>query len=120
MPEVTAIVLRIDTSRAQEFEALFEAEEVPIWDDFTAEGRFLEAMLIRCAGGSEERGGIVHYILHVVARDSQAHHQHDQDQRFQAFLEKARRLQPEPPLVWFGVPIQERRTPRSAGSGQGI
>jgi hypothetical protein len=108
MKEVTAIVLQIDAARTQEFEALFQAEEIPIWDDYTARGRFLEAMLIKSTGGGEGRPGIQHYILHVVVADSEAHHDHDHDPRFQAFLEKARQLQPAPPLVWFGLPIFER------------
>ena len=93
-----------------DFENLFAAEEVPIWDDFTARGRFLEARLVRAAGGSEERSGIQDYILHVVAADHEAHEEHDRDPRFRAFLAKAKEFQPEGPLVWFGDTIFERRT----------
>ncbi len=67
-------------------------------------------MLIKSAGGSEEREGIRHYILHVVAADSEAHHEHDHDPRFQTFLDKARKLQPQAPLVWFGAPVFQRAT----------
>jgi hypothetical protein len=112
MREVTAIVLRIDAGRAAEFEALFGAEELPIWDDFTRRGRFAEAMLIKSTGGSEEREGVTHYILHVIAADGMAHGEHDHDPRFQRFLEKARKLQPKPPLVWFGAPVFERSAKR--------
>jgi hypothetical protein len=108
--ESTAIVLRIAAERAKEFESMFEAEEIPIWDDFTRRGRFLEASLVRAAGGSEQRGGIQDYILHVVASDHEAHEEHDSDPRFQAFLAKAQRLQPEEPLVWFGDIMFERRS----------
>lgn len=108
MKGITAIVLQIDAAKTQEFEALFQAEEIPIWDDYTARGRFLEAILIKATGGGEGRAGIQHYILHVVMADSEAHHEHDNDPRFKALLEKAQKLQPEPPLVWFGVPIFER------------
>jgi len=107
--ETTAIVLRIASDRATDFEAMFEAEEIPIWDDFTHRGRFLQARLVRASGGSEQRGGIQDYLLHIVAADHEAHEEHDRDPRFRAFLAKAERLQPHPPLVWFGDTIFERR-----------
>src|SRR2546428_12042076 len=108
--ESTAIVLRLDANRATDFEAMFEAEEIPIWDDFTRRGRFLEARLVRAVGGSEQRGGIQDYILHIVAADHEAPEEHDPDPRFPAFLAKAEKLQPEAPLVWFGGTIFERRS----------
>jgi hypothetical protein len=110
--ETTTIVLHIAADRTKEFESLFEAEELPIWDDFTRRGRFLEASLVRAAGGSEEREGIQDYILHVVAADHDAHEEHDSDPRFRAFLAKAQRLQPTGPLVWFGDTVFERQSPR--------
>jgi hypothetical protein len=116
--ETTAIVLRIAAERAADFESMFAAEEIPIWDDFTRRGRFLEASLIRAAGGSEERDGIQDYILHVVAADHEAHEEHDRDARFRRFLAKAQQWQPEQPLVWFGDILYERRSrePAMAGS----
>ena|SRR2546427_4286621 len=110
--ETTSIVLRIAADRATEFETMFEAEEIPIWDDFTRRGRFLEARLVRASRGSEQRGGIQDYLhlLHIVAADHEAHEEHDRDSRFRAFLAKAERLQPEQPLVWFGDTLFERRS----------
>jgi hypothetical protein len=107
--ETTEIVLRIARARSAEFEAMFEAEEIPIWDDFTGRRRFLEARLIRVDGGSEVRQGIQDYILHIVAADHDAHEEHDRDPRFNAFLARAQQLQPTGPLVWFGQTIFERR-----------
>ncbi len=46
----------------------------------------------------------------MVAADHEAHEEHDRDPRFRAFLAKAERLQPEPPLVWFGDSLFERRS----------
>ena len=106
--ETTAIVLRIAIEHSTEFEAMFEAEEIPIWDDFARRGRFPEASLVRAVGGSETRSGVQDYILHVVAADHEAHEEHDRDSRFRAFLAKAQKLQPEEPLVWFGETIFER------------
>ena len=107
--ETTAIVLRVAADHATDFEAMFDAEEIPICDDFTRRGRFLEARLVRAIGGSEQRGGIQDYLLHVVAADHEAHEEHDRDPRFRAFLAKAERFQTDPPLVWFGDTIFERR-----------
>src|SRR5437899_7735851 len=97
--ETTAIVLRIAADRATNFEAMFEAEEIPIWGDFSRRGRFLEARLVRAVGGSEQRGGIQDYILGIVAADHEAHEEHDSDPRLRAFLAKAEKLQREAPLV---------------------
>src|SRR5256714_5305657 len=108
-PETTEIVLRISSARSAEFEAMFESEEMSIWDDFTRRGRFLEARLVRVDGGSEVREGIQDYILHIVAADHTAHEEHDGDARFNAFLARAQRLQPIGPLVWYGRTIFERR-----------
>ncbi len=111
MTQTIAIILRIATEHAPEFEALFAAEEIPIWEDFTSRGQFLEASLIRVVDGSErlKREGVQDYILHLVVADHEAHEEHDRDPRFRAFLEKAQQLQPEQPLVWFGQAIFERR-----------
>src|SRR2546422_1707045 len=108
--ETTAIVLRIAADHAKNFEAMFEAEEIPIWDYFTRRGRFHEACLVRASGGSEQRGAIQDYLLQIVAGDHEAHEEHDRDPRFRAFLAKAERLQPHPALVWFGDTLFERRT----------
>ncbi len=117
MSESMAIILRIAADRAQEFEAMFESEEIPIWEEYTAKRLFLEASLTRVEGGSENPTGtfgggppgIQDYILHVVAADHDAHARHDDDPRFASFLEKAKRLQPMKPLVWFGKPLFQRR-----------
>src|SRR2546425_8543767 len=106
-PETTAIVLRIAADHAKDFEAMFEAEEIPIWDDFARRGRFLAARLVRTIGGSEERGGIQGYLLHIVAADHEAHEEEDCDPPFRAVLAKAEKLQPQPPLVLFGASIFE-------------
>ena len=107
-PEATAIVLHVDRDRAAEFEALFAREELPIWDDFVSRGRFLQATLVRAAGGNQRQDGIQDYILYVLAAEGSAHGEHDDDRRFNAFLEKARLLQPQPPLVWYGEKVFER------------
>ena len=112
-PELTGIVLRIAADRTAEFESMFEAEELPIWDDFTARGLFLDARLIKVKGGSEVKDGIQDYLLQILAEDSSAHSAHDADPRFQSFLAKAMKMQPLEPLVWFGEALHVR----SAGPG---
>jgi hypothetical protein len=46
--------------------------------------------------------------LHIAATE-EGHTAHDHDPRFASFLEKAQKMQPKEPLVWFGDPIFERR-----------
>src|SRR5207237_10574127 len=96
--EATEIVLHIASDKTREFEAMFEAEEIPIWDDFTRRGRFLECRLVRVQGGCEGRPAVHDYTLHMIAADHQAHEAHDSDPRFQALLATAHRIQPHPPV----------------------
>ena len=105
------IVLHVSSDKKAEFESLFRQEEIPIWDDFTRRRRFERAILVRAAAGNQRAAGTQDYIIFVVATDEAAHGEHDDDPRFTAFLEKARRLQPQPPLVWFGEPVIERTAP---------
>lgn len=106
MSQTNAIILRIRADQADEFERMFREEESPIWDDFAKRGALLAASLTRATYGSEEerwaKERIVEYILVAVLRDMAAHGEHDQDPRFNAFLRKAKKLQPEGPLVWGG------------------
>ena len=102
-----AIVLRIAIDRVAEFEKMFQAEELPIWDDFTARGLFQDCSLTRVTGGGEAPEGIQDYVLHIVATP-EGHSAHDDDPRFKAFLKRAQKLQPEQPMVWFGDRIFER------------
>jgi hypothetical protein len=115
-PEVTGIVLRIAADRTVEFESMFEAEELPIWDDFTARGLFLDARLIKVKGGSEVKDGIQDYLLQILAADSSAHGAHDADPRFQSFLAKAMKMQPVSPLVWFGRAVHIRSAAQERSS----
>src|SRR2546425_8096382 len=100
--ETTAIVLRVAADHATDFEAMFDAEEIPIWDDFTRRGRFLEARLVRAIGGSGQRGGIPDYPPHVVAAGHQAPQEHDPDPPVPAVRAKGERVPNEPPLVSVG------------------
>jgi hypothetical protein len=103
-----AIILHVAADRSADFEAMFEAEEVPVWNDYTSRGLFLECSLTRVGDGSEMKQGLQDYILHIIATP-EGHNQHDSDPRFASFLERAKQLQPAEPLVWFGEQIFERR-----------
>ena len=107
--QTNAIILRIRQDKARAFERLFAAEEIPIWRDFHARGQLRAASLTRVEYGVEEdaakKGEYVAYVLYAVMANMRAHNQHDRDPRFVAFLEKARRLQPEGPSVWGGTTI---------------
>jgi hypothetical protein len=108
MAQANAIIIRIRASEAEEFERLFEAEELPIWDEFSAAGKFLKARLARVEYGSEERDDVVLYLIYAEAADMAAHSEHDNDPRFATFLAKAQELQPEPPSVFGGDIIFQR------------
>ena len=104
--QTNAIILRIRKENAAEFERAFADEELPIWEDFYKRGKLLAASLTRVEYGVEEddakKGNYVVYILYAVMRDMRAHTEHDEDERFNTFLKKARRWQPEGPSVWGG------------------
>jgi hypothetical protein len=108
MAQANAIILRIRSSEAQDFERLFEAEELPLWEEFSAAGKFLKARLARVEYGSETSGDVVLYLIYAEVPSMAEHSAHDSDPRFEAFLEKARRFQPEPPLVFGGSIIFQR------------
>ncbi len=108
MTQANAIVLRIRPEQADEFERLFHAEEVPLWDEFIEQGKFLIARLARVDYGSEERTDAVLYLLYVEVPGMAEHSAHDRDPRFTAFLAKAREFQPEPPSVYGGDVIVGR------------
>ncbi len=108
MAQANAIVLRIRNEQANEFESLFEAEELPIWDEFTAEGKFLKARLARIEFGTEERDDVTLYLIYAEVPSMAEHSAHDSDPRFNAFLAKARQFQPEGPSVFGGTVVFER------------
>ena len=105
MTQMNVIVLRIREDQADEFERLFREEELPIWREYSEEGKFLYAVLSRVEFGSERREGIRHYTLVVEVPGMAEHSEHDSDPRFEAFLAKARAFQPEPPLVLGGTAL---------------
>lgn len=108
MAQANAIILRIRADQTQDFETLFEAEELPLWDEYTAAGKFLKARLARIEFGTEERDDVALYLLYVEVPSMAEHSAHDSDPRFNAFLKKAREFQPEGPSVFGGNVIFER------------
>ena len=108
MAQANAIIVRIRADAAEEFERLFEEEELPIWDEFVSDGTFLKARLARVEYGSEEREDVALYLIYAEVPGMAEHSAHDRDPRFGAFLEKARELQPESPSVFGGNVIFER------------
>ena len=84
---------------------MFQAEITPLWEEFAGQGKFLEASLTPVEGGGEEREGIRQYILHVEVPGMAEHEEFDDHPEFLEFLPKARALQPEKPLVYFGTTL---------------
>jgi hypothetical protein len=108
MAQANAIIIRIRANEAKEFERLFEAEELPLWNEYSAAGKFLKARLARIEYGTEEREDVVLYLIYAEVPSMAEHSEHDTDPRFNAFLQKAREFQPEPPSVFGGDIIFER------------
>ncbi len=108
MAQANAIIIRIRATEADEFERLSEAEELPLWNEYSAAGKFLKARLARIEYGTEERDDVVLYLIYAEVPSMTEHSEHDRDPRFNAFLHRAREFQPEPPSVFGGSIIFER------------
>ena len=102
MSQTIAIILRIKAERADEFERLFEEQELPIWRDFAAQGKFINASLTRAQEQPEHRSDVQDFILHVEVPSMREHSEHDDEPRFKVMLERAQDLHAAEPLVWFG------------------
>ena len=111
MAQANAIIVRIRKDQAADFERLFEDEELPLWDELSAKGKFLEARLARVEYGTEEREDVALYLIYAEVPSMAEHSEHDRSPRFNAFLQKARLFQPEPPSV-FGGDIMFQRSHR--------
>ena len=103
--QANTIVLSIRAEQADEFESMFEAEELPVWRDLKERGLLLKASLARVEFGSEEQEGIRQYAIYAAFESMAGHTTHDDDQRFNKFLPKARKFQPKPPLVFGGTTL---------------
>jgi hypothetical protein len=102
MSETVAIILRFRVEDTEQFESAFKAEVYPLWEEFTAQGKFISASLTPAIDGSEKKDGFRDYILHVEVPSRAEHSEFDEEPRFLPFLEKFRALQPEEPKVWLG------------------
>jgi hypothetical protein len=108
MPQANAIIVRIRREEAAQFERLFEEEELPLWDELSASGKLSRARIARVEYGTEDRDDVALYLIYAELPSMAEHSEHDSDPRFNAFLAKARRLQPEPPSVYGGDVVFER------------
>jgi hypothetical protein len=102
MSQTVAIILRFRKGEVQRFEQLFEAEILPMWKQYKAQGKFLSASLTPVEDGNELKEGVLDYILHVEVPSLAEHEEFDHSAPFLAFLQKARPMQPEEPKVWLG------------------
>jgi hypothetical protein len=106
MAQGNLIIIRIRADQADAFEQLFRDEELVIWRDLRERTGLRHASLTRIAFGTEEeqarREGYVPYGIYAEFDSMAGHRAHDDDPRFNAFLAKARTLQPRGPSVWGG------------------
>ena len=105
MTQTLAIILKFREDHAGQFEEMFRAEILPLWEEFLAHGKFIEASLTPIEGGIPAPDGQRRYILHVEVPGMAEHEEFDEHPRFLEFLPRAKALQPEEPLVWFGTTL---------------
>ena len=51
MTQTIAIILKFRESEASRFERMFEAEIMPLWNQFLSDGKFISASLTPVEGG---------------------------------------------------------------------
>ena len=102
MSETVAIILRFREEHTDTFESLFKEEVLPLWREFKAQGKFIAASLTPVQDGNQQKEKVRDYILHVEVPSRAEHVEFDSHPKFEAFLVKARAMQPEEPLVWLG------------------
>lgn len=100
--EAVGIVLNIDEKQVEEFERGFKEHELPIWEDYVARGIMLHASLTRMDISTRPIKSVVQFLISVSFADSEGHHLHDADPRFQAWNDMAEAFQVEAPLVTGG------------------
>ncbi len=87
--ETIGVVLSVKLDKVAEFEAGFQAHELPIWQDFNARGVLLRASLSRMDISSRPVDGATQYLIVAVFADGEGHHLHDNDPRFNAWNKMA-------------------------------
>jgi hypothetical protein len=105
MSQINGIVLSIREEQADEFEALFKAEEYPTWLRIADAGELIYASLTRVAFGTHQKEGVRHYLVVAEFRTMKGHTMHDDDPGFNAYNEKADRFQPAEPFVFGGFSV---------------
>src|SRR6266571_8161225 len=65
MTQTLAIILKFREDHTGQFEEMFRAEVLPLWEEFLAQGKFIEASLTPIEGGIPAPDGQRRYILHV-------------------------------------------------------
>ena len=102
MSQTIIIMLRFHEKDAEGFENLFQVNVLPMWEEFKVAGKFIGASLSPVVEARDMQAGMRDYILHVEVPSEKEHEEFDTQPMFQAFLEKARPMQPEKPRVWIG------------------
>ncbi|MCA1833840.1 MAG: hypothetical protein ABR548_09585 [Actinomycetota bacterium] len=102
-----AIILNIDQTKAAEFEAGFHEHEVPIWKDLHDRGLIVRASLTPLEISTMSPDGVKQYLVNVVLKDGDAHHEHDGDPRFKKWNAIADQFQSHEPYVFGGDALIE-------------
>ena len=77
MSQTLAIILKFQEDQAGEFEEMFRAEILPLWEEFLGQGKFVGASLTPIEGGVPTPERQRHYILHVEVPGMAEHEEFD-------------------------------------------
>jgi hypothetical protein len=103
--ETVAIVLSVGNDKVEEFEAGFRSHELPIWEDFLERGVLVRASLNRLDITSRQVADATQYLIVVTFADSEGHHLHDHDPRFNDWNRMADAYQVAEPLAFGGEAV---------------
>jgi hypothetical protein len=103
--ETVAVILSVGTDQAAKFEEGFRAQELPIWQDFRSRGVLVRASLSRLDISSNAVEGSTQYMVVAVFADSEGHHLHDSDPRFDAWNRQADTYQVGEAMAFGGETI---------------
>ena len=111
MAQANGIVLRIRRTRPTSSSCAVCRGGDPDLGRLLGAGQISIARLARVEYGTEEaeREDVAVYLLYLEVPGTAEHTEHDEDPRFKAYLEKVQALHAEPPLVFGGDILFERR-----------
>lgn len=98
MSPMDGIGIHIRKDRVDEYERLFEQDELVRWREYRAVGTLLSARFHRSEFGTDQADDVVTHVIVAEVPDMTENSAHDSDPGFADFNRRADALQPQPPL----------------------